>query len=54
MPRPDDVTDLERWLNNPLVGLGGLELHPEPGLAVVPDQQAYGHQTPPGSVGIVA
>ncbi|HWS36334.1 MAG TPA: DUF1963 domain-containing protein, partial [Actinoplanes sp.] len=37
VPRPDSVADLDRWLNNPLVGLGGLDLRPEPGLAVVPD-----------------
>jgi hypothetical protein len=42
VPRPDSVTDLVRWLNNPLVGLGDLELHPEPGLAVVPDASAEG------------
>ncbi|MBG0569300.1 DUF1963 domain-containing protein [Actinoplanes aureus] len=37
VPRPDSATDLKRWLNNPLVGLGDLELHPEPALTVVPD-----------------
>jgi hypothetical protein len=42
VPRPDSATDLARWLNNPLVGLGGLQLHPEPGLAVVPDTLAEG------------
>jgi hypothetical protein len=37
VPRPDSATDLKRWLNDPLIGLAGPDLHPEPGLAVVPD-----------------
>jgi hypothetical protein len=42
VPRPDSATDLKRWLTSPLVGLGDLELHPEPALAVVPDALADG------------
>ncbi|WP_328474811.1 YwqG family protein [Actinoplanes sp. NBC_00393] len=42
VPRPDSEADLERWLNNPLVGLAGLDLNPQPGLAVVPDPDAEG------------
>ncbi len=36
VPRPDSTIDLERWLNNPLIGLGALESDPAPGLAIVP------------------
>jgi hypothetical protein len=41
-PHPDSATDLDSWLNSPLIGLGDLELHPELGLAVVPDALAEG------------
>lgn len=42
VPRPDSVIDLERWLTNPLVGLGDLQLDPAPGLAIVPG--AFGEE----------
>lgn len=42
VPRPDSVADLQRWLDNPLIGLSGLDLDPRPGLAVVPDARSAG------------